>query len=138
MIRSKTDRRDSKRLARDLADGRLRGIYVPTEAEELARLLPRTRAQIVQHRATIARPIKAKLHQFGLIAPSNRRLISSRYLREIATWPLPPELSVSLMLLAEQWRFATCQLIEMRRLLRDQAKTQEEIEKALSERPGHR
>jgi len=27
----KTDRRDSKRLAVDLADGRLRGIYVPTE-----------------------------------------------------------------------------------------------------------
>ena len=88
----KTDRRDSKKLAIDLADGRLRGIYVPTEAEELARLLPRTRAQIVEHRATIARQIKAKLHQFGLIAPSSRRLISNRYLREIAAWSLPPEL----------------------------------------------
>src|SRR5215471_9410627 len=132
----KTDRRDSKRLARDLADGRLRGIYVPTEAEELARLLPRTRAQIVQHRATIARQSKAKLHQFGLIDPSNRRLISSRYLREIATWPLPPELGVSLTLLAEQWRFATRQLVEMRRLLRDQAKAQDEIEKVYRSVPG--
>src|SRR5215831_21086536 len=28
----KTDRRDSKRLAIDLADGRLRGLYIPTEA----------------------------------------------------------------------------------------------------------
>ena len=54
----KTDRRDAKKLAIDLADGRLRGIYVPTEAEELARLLPRTRAQIVEHRATIARQIR--------------------------------------------------------------------------------
>ena len=115
----KTDRRDSKKLAIDLADGRLRGIYVPTEAEELARLLPRTRAQIVKHRATIARQIKAKLHQFGLIAPASRRLISSRYIREIAAWSLPPERSVSLTLLAEQGRFATRQLIEMRRLLRD-------------------
>ena len=88
----KTDRRDAKKLAIDLADGRLRGIYVPTEAEELARLLPRTRAQIVEHRATIARQIKAKLHQFGLIAPSSRRMISNRYLREIAAWSLPPEL----------------------------------------------
>jgi transposase len=132
----KTDRRDSKKLAIDLADGRLRGIYVPTEAEELARLLPRTRAQIVKHRATIARQIKAKLHQFGLIAPSSRRLISSRYLREIAAWSLPPELSVSLTLLAEQWRFATRQLIEMRRLLRDQAKAQEEIEKVYRSVPG--
>jgi transposase len=47
----KTDRRDAKRLAQDLADGRLRGIYVPTEAEELARLLPRTRAQLPVFRA---------------------------------------------------------------------------------------
>jgi transposase len=132
----KTDRRDAKKLAIDLADGRLRGIYVPTEAEELARLLPRTRAQIVKHRATIARQIKAKLHQFGLIAPSSRRMISSRYLREMAAWSLPPELSVSLTLLAEQWRFATRQLIEMRRLLRAQAQAQEEIEKVYRSVPG--
>ena len=132
----KTDRRDSKKLALDLADGRLRGIYVPTEAEELARLLPRTRAQIVEHRATIARQIKAKLHQFGLLAPSSRRLISHRYLREIATGPLPPELSVSLTLLAEQWRFATRQLIEMRHLLREQAHAQQAIEKGYRSVPG--
>src|SRR5215468_1442469 len=94
----KTDRRDAKKLAIDLADGRLRGIYVPTEAEELARLLPRTRAQLVAHRATLTRQIKAKLHQFGLITPTSRRLMSSRYLREIAAWKLPTELHVSLML----------------------------------------
>src|SRR5215470_17894609 len=50
----KTDRRDAQQLAIDLADGRLRGISM-TEAEELARLLPRTRAQIVAHRATMTR-----------------------------------------------------------------------------------
>src|SRR6266481_1800476 len=132
----KTDRRDSKKLAFDLADGRLRGIYVPTEEEELARLLPRTRAQIVEHRATIARQIKAKLHQFGLIAPSCRRLISNRYLREIAAWSLPPELQASLTLLAEQWRFATRQLIEMRRLLREQAQAQEVVARTLATELG--
>jgi transposase len=132
----KTDRRDAKQLAIDLADGRLRGISVPTEAEELARLLPRTRTQIVEHRATIARQIKAKLHQFGLIAPSRRRLISHRYLREIAPWSLPPELSVRLTLLAEQWRFATRQLIEMRRVLREQAQAQQESEKVSRSVPG--
>src|SRR5215510_2525252 len=132
----KTDRRDSKKLAIALADGRLRGIYVPTEEEELARLLPRTRAQIVEHRATIARQIKAKLHQFGLIAPSSRRMISNRYLREIAAWSLPPELRVSLTLLAEQWRFATRQLIEIRRLLREQAAAQAELETVYRSVPG--
>src|SRR2546429_3168209 len=70
----KTDRRDSKKLALDLADGRLRGIYVPTEAEELARLLPGTRAPIVEHRATIGRQFQAHLHQLGLTDPSSRPL----------------------------------------------------------------
>jgi transposase len=74
----KTDRRDAKRLAVDLADGRLRGISVPTEQEELARLLPRTRAQLGEHRATLARQIKATRHPFGLIAPSTRRLLRHR------------------------------------------------------------
>jgi transposase len=75
----KTDRRASKRLAVDLADGRLRGISVPPAEAELARLQPRTRAQLVEHRATLARQIKATLPQFGLIAPASRRLLSHRY-----------------------------------------------------------
>ena len=132
----KTDRRDSKKRALDLADGRLRGIYIPTEEEELARLLPRTRAQIVAHRATIARQLKAKLHQFGLIAPGSRRLISHRYLREIDTWELPVELRLSLSWLAEQWRFATRQLLDLRRRLREQAQAQQELEQVYRSVPG--
>jgi transposase len=132
----KTDRRDAKKLAFDLADGRLRGIYIPTEQEELGRLLPRTRAQIVEHRARVARQIKAKLHQFGLIAPGSRRLITHRYLREIETWSLPVELRMSLSWLSEQWRFATRQLIDIRRLLRDQAQSQPRLEGVYRSVPG--
>ena len=132
----KTDRRDSKRLAVALADGRLRGLYVPTEEEELARLLPRTRAQLVEPRATLARQIKATLHQFGLIAPSTRRLLRHRYLREIEAWTLPPELRASLKMLAEQWRFVTRQRIAMRRLLREQAAAPAEVEKVYRSVPG--
>jgi hypothetical protein len=39
-------------------------------------------------------------------------------------------------LLAEQWRFATRQLIEMRRLLREQAQAQPEIEQVYRSVPG--
>jgi transposase len=134
--RVKTDRRDSKRLAIDLADGRLRGIAVPTEAEELARLLPRTRAQMVAHRATIARQITATWPQFGLLPPASRRVLSRRYVREIPTWPLPPELRARLTLLADQWRFATRQLLELRRLLRAQAQAQEGLETVSRSAPG--
>jgi hypothetical protein len=58
------------------------------------------------------------------MTPASRRLMRSRYLREIAAWELPTELRVSLTLLADQWRFATRQLLEVRRLLREQAKAQ--------------
>src|SRR4029434_7433600 len=84
--KGKTERRDAKKLAIDLADSRLRGISIPTEAEALARLLPRTRAQLVEHRATMTRQIKAKLHPLGLIPPGSRRVMRSRYCREMAAW----------------------------------------------------
>src|SRR5262249_157702 len=54
----------------------------------------------------------------------------------MAAWSLPPELQASLTLLAEQWRFATRQLLEMRRLLRHQAQAQEQIEKVCRSVPG--
>src|SRR5512135_2559646 len=41
--RIKTDKRDSLRLAQQLADGRLRGIHVPTPEQEQRRVLTRTR-----------------------------------------------------------------------------------------------
>jgi len=77
--KGKTDRRDAKQLARDLADGRLQGISIPPEAAALARLLPRPRAQRVAHRATLARQSKAKLHPCGLIPPKGQRMLSHRY-----------------------------------------------------------
>jgi hypothetical protein len=63
-------------------------------------------------------------------------MISHRSLREIAAWSLAPELCASLKMLAEQWRFVTRQLIEMRRLLRDQATAQEDIAKVSRSVPG--
>jgi transposase len=132
----KTDRRDAKQRAFALADGRVRGLEVPTEEEALARLLPRTRAQIVAPRATSARQIKATLHPFGRMAPACRRLLSHRSVREIAAWSLPPELQASLPWLAEQWRLATRQLIERRRRLREPAHAQEAIDKGSRSVPG--
>ena len=54
----------------------------------------------------------------------------------MAAWSLPPALQASLTLLAEQWRFATRQLLERRRLLRRQAQAQEQIEKVYRSVPG--
>ena len=54
----------------------------------------------------------------------------------MAAWELPTELRVSLMLLADQWRFATRQLLEVRRLLREQATAQVALETVSRSVPG--
>src|SRR5262249_59301770 len=87
-------------------------------------------------RSTLPRPMKAMLHQFGTMPPASRRLMRSRYCREMAAWELPPELRVSLTLLADQWRFATRQLLDVRRLLREQAKAQVALETVYRSVPG--
>ena len=117
----KPERRAAKTVAIDGADGRFGGIALPPEAEERARLLPRTRGQRVEPRATIARQSKTKRPQCGLIAPSRRRMSRTRDVREIAAWSLAPARRVRLTCLAAPWRCATRQLSEIRRLLQAQA-----------------
>jgi transposase len=126
--RVKTDRRDARKLAKKLSEGDLKGIFIPSEIEELARLLPRTRAQIVEHRADVARQIKAKLNQFNFLPADCRRQISSRFLRQLENENFPAELRVALKYLFDQWRFLTRQLVDIRRRLREVAKTRTEID----------
>jgi len=132
----KTDLRDSKKLAVELSDQRLRAIYIPSVDEELDRLLPRTREQIVEHRATIARQIKMKLHQFGLISPDENKIISNRYIKAIESKALDPRLKQSLGFLFSQWRFATQKLIEIRALFKEQAAKSSKIERIYRSIPG--
>lgn len=65
--RVKTDRRDSLKLALQLSTGRLRGIAVPSEAQELHRVLSRSRAQFVKLRTKVRNQLRMRLHQFGYL-----------------------------------------------------------------------
>jgi len=54
----------------------------------------------------------------------------------MAAWELPPELRVRRTLLADQWRFVTRQLLEVRRWLREQATAQVARETVSRSVPG--
>lgn len=81
--RVKTDKRDARKLAEQLEAGRLRGIRIPTEAEEQRRLLSRTRSQLVRQRTQSQNQIRMKAHQFGLIAPDDRRQMTHSLVAEL-------------------------------------------------------
>jgi transposase len=81
--RIKTDQRDASKLATQLAAGRLRGIRIPSEDQEQHRLLSRTRQQLVKDRAALKNQIRMKAHQFGMIAPDERREMSHKLVQEL-------------------------------------------------------
>lgn len=132
----KTDRRDSRKQAEQLSRGVLEGIYVPTEQEELARVLTRTREQIVTQRARVATQIKSKLHYFGIMAFDDERMITESYLKEVEQMKLTEELAYSLGLLVAQWRFLTGQVKEVAQKLAEQAAKDIEVEKVYRSVPG--
>ena len=110
----KTDRRDSKKLAEQLGRGRLHGIHIPTEKEELSRLITRTREQIVEEQVRVANQIKGRLHFFNLLDTDDNSVVRESFLKKIETWGLPAELKYSLDLLVAHWRFLDQQLEDLK------------------------
>jgi transposase len=134
--RVKTDPRDSAKIATQLEAAQLRGIYIPTEQEEYRRTLSRGREQTVAKRGVIARQIKSKLHYFGLMRIDDARLISNRYLNEIAKKKLAPEVQYAFSQLSEEWRFYTLRLIKLRKKLQEQAQSDSKLEAVYRSVPG--
>ena len=100
----KTDKKDSKKIATQLATGRFRGIRIPTEKEERARLITRTREQVMKDRSRNAHRIKSLLHYFGLMDMGEAKSVSEDFLKEYESMDLPEEVAFSLKTLAEKWR----------------------------------
>jgi transposase len=113
----KNDLMDSKKIAIELADNRLTGIYVPSIDEQGDRMLSRTRQQIADHRGRVSRQIKSALEFLGHREHDDTRAISSRYIRHLKA-SLPAKPLASLEFLFELWIFLTKQLFEFRKLYR--------------------
>ncbi len=67
---TKTDKIDSRKLARELENGSLKGIYVPEEFYQQLRSLRRLRRSSVQNQTRVKNRIKGHLHYYGIIIPS--------------------------------------------------------------------
>ena len=69
----KTDKRDSRKLARLLEGNLLKRVYVLSEEDRADRELLRTRRQMVEHRNDVARQIKSKLLFYGVRSPFSEK-----------------------------------------------------------------
>lgn len=80
----KTDRIDSRKLAKCLRGGLLEGIYVPSEEQEQDRQLLRTRKKLVRDITRIKNRIKGWLSYNGIIPPPD--LEQSKWSKKYIEW----------------------------------------------------
>lgn len=119
--RVKTDTRDAAKLAQQLEAGRLKGIRVPSPQQEHRRLLSRTRAQLVQQRASVKQQIRMKAHQFGLIDPDESREMSHAFVKELLTKATDETLKHVLQVHWSIWRALDEQIANLVEQLKQQA-----------------
>jgi transposase len=113
----KTDKRDSRKLAKLLGSNLLKRVYVLTEEDRAERELLRTRRQILEHRNDVARQIRSKLLFYGIRPPfSVKAGWSQGFVRWLKEFPCEWEvLRVSFQNLIELYEYLTRQLVGMNR-----------------------
>jgi transposase len=72
--RGKTDKVDCAKLARELSNNNLTGIYIPSPEEETFRSVVRYRAQLVKDQTRTKNRIKSFLRYYGIKFPINREM----------------------------------------------------------------
>ena len=112
----KTDKRDSRKLARLLESQMLKRVYVLTEEDRADRELLRTRRQVLEHRSDVARQIKSKLLFHGIASPFSTKTWTQGYLRWLKDLTFEREvLRISFNFLIELYDYLTAQLIQLRK-----------------------
>lgn len=117
----KTDKRDSRKLAKLLEGNMLKRVYVLKEEDRLDREFLRTRRQIVEHRNDVARQIKSKLLFYGIRSSFARRYGWGRnYLQWLKGIELPKEgLRACFGSLIELYEYLSDQLLKINRKVKE-------------------
>jgi transposase len=84
---TKTDTVDSRKLARELENGAINGIYVPTKYHQELRSLCRLRERLTTHQARLKNRIKGHLSFYGKPIPLQSELYhwSNRFIQYLRT-----------------------------------------------------
>ena len=136
----KTDKRDSRKLAKLLEGNMLKRVYVLKEEDRVDRELLRTRRQIVEHRNDVARQIKSKLLFYGIRSPFAPKYGWGRnYLQWLKGLDLPREgLRACFESLIELYEYLSDQLMKMNQRVKElcQSSKYRQRLKLLSSVPG--
>jgi transposase len=120
--RVKTDRLDSRKLARLLAKGLLKGIWVPSAKERFHRQVIRRRRQLVGDRVRTQNRIKSELCFYGIDLPALRGPWTQVYFANLQRIKFNNRwMQQSFNQLLEQYEFLSAQIDKQTQLLKQLA-----------------
>jgi transposase len=129
--KGKNDRRDARKLSRELEHGSLTGIYVPGDQQQHLRSLCRLRERHIRNLTRVKNRIKGHLHFYGIVPPAHQEMRhwSGKFVTwlktvEFASPPATDYLQLCLTELEEHRR----RLVEIMRLLRKYCRQKEHKE----------
>jgi len=121
-VKIKTDRLDSRKLARLLAKGLLKGIWVPSAKERFHRQVIRRRRQLVGDRVRTQNRIKSELCFYGINLPAPRGQWSQVYFVNLQRIKFENRwMQQSFNQLLEQYEFLSAQIDKQTQLLKQLA-----------------
>ncbi|MDD1444086.1 IS110 family transposase [Dolichospermum sp. ST_sed3] len=121
--RVKTDKRDSLKMAKQLSNGELKCIKIPSEKREFFRILTRTREQLVDNKKRVGNQLKSLLFTQGLIDPQDDMKVSKTWIKKIQQLQLAEEVKYSVDLFIQLWVDLDAKLQEILKKLHKQAET---------------
>lgn len=133
--RVKTDKRDSLKLATQLADGRLKGIHVPSTERENYREVSRLREKIARDKRRVGCRLKSLMHRQGLIGADEDE-VSKRWIEKILHYQCDPSIHYFIQVCADEWFYLADKLKEIDKKLAKQALTDKELECVYKSAPG--
>ena len=120
--RVKTDRLDSRKLARLLAKGMLKRVWVPSSEERFHRQVIRRRRQLVSDRVRTQNRIKSELQFYGIDLPSPRGKWTQVYFANLQRIQFKNRwMNQSFNQLLEQYDFFCIQIDKQTKLLKQLA-----------------
>jgi len=127
--RVKTDKRDSTKIAIQLAASRLKGIFIPSPEVEDRRELTRLRSTLVKDRNRIATRLKHKANYHSLIGPEDSQKVCNQWITRLLTLKMKLGLKYVIEELVDQWKSFNVKIKRLNELLKEQSVEDEKHEK---------
>jgi transposase len=134
--RVKTDKRDSLKIATQLSDSRLKGIYVTSPQREAYREISRMREKIARDKRRVGSRLKSLLYRQGLIGPDEDDEINKKWLKKVSQYECNEPIKYAIDICINEWLFLKEKQKEIDAALVKQGLADNELEIIYRSAPG--